>query len=208
MNLDQRLHTVNTSKPQLIHSNSKHSITASDDYYSLESDQSKDEATRRYQTPPSYRSPKASREFLRSEAINPTIRPVSEGSQATLPRRPPGVHFGGTHTIKRKPVSGEGIVGQRAENAPLSPPTPGVDDTPYIHFAIDQLTRDEELLGPRQSEHISQNSYSQYSQPSNPTERITSTGTQSASNGYESRSSRHDRHSSDTVLRHPQQPRE
>ena len=26
-------------------------------------------------------------------------------------------------------------------------PTPGVDDTPYIHFAIDQLTRDEELLG-------------------------------------------------------------
>lgn len=29
----------------------------------------------------------------------------------------------------------------------ISPPTPGVDDTPYIHFAIDQLTRDEELLG-------------------------------------------------------------
>jgi Protein of unknown function (DUF3433) len=26
-------------------------------------------------------------------------------------------------------------------------PTPGADDTPYIHFAIDQLTRDEELLG-------------------------------------------------------------
>lgn len=26
-------------------------------------------------------------------------------------------------------------------------PSPGVDDMPYIRFAIDQLTRDEELLG-------------------------------------------------------------
>lgn len=30
-----------------------------------------------------------------------------------------------------------------------SPPTPGVDDTPYIHFALDQLTRDEEVRGSR-----------------------------------------------------------
>lgn len=28
-------------------------------------------------------------------------------------------------------------------------PTPGVDDTPYIHFALDQLTRDEEVRGSR-----------------------------------------------------------
>lgn len=33
----------------------------------------------------------------------------------------------------------------REENAP----TPGVDDTPYIHFALDQLTRDEEVRGSR-----------------------------------------------------------
>ena len=33
---------------------------------------------------------------------------------------------------------------------PLSPPTtPGVDETPYIRFAIDQLTRDEEVRGSR-----------------------------------------------------------
>jgi Protein of unknown function (DUF3433) len=31
--------------------------------------------------------------------------------------------------------------------ANMSPPTPGVDDTPYLRFAIEQLTRDEELLG-------------------------------------------------------------
>ncbi|KAK5111898.1 hypothetical protein LTR62_004630 [Meristemomyces frigidus] len=31
----------------------------------------------------------------------------------------------------------------------MSPPTPGVDDTPYIRFALDQLTRDEEVRGSR-----------------------------------------------------------
>lgn len=29
------------------------------------------------------------------------------------------------------------------------PPTPGVDDTPYVRFAVDQLTRDEEVRGSR-----------------------------------------------------------
>lgn len=33
---------------------------------------------------------------------------------------------------------------------PESPATtPGIDDTPYIRFAIDQLTRDEEVRGSR-----------------------------------------------------------
>ena len=41
----------------------------------------------------------------------------------------------------------------------VSPPTPGVDDSPYIHFAIDQLTRDEELLGRRRQRGGSEDSY-------------------------------------------------
>lgn len=36
-----------------------------------------------------------------------------------------------------------------SSRAEISPSTPGVDDTPYIQFAIDQLTRDEELTGRR-----------------------------------------------------------
>jgi hypothetical protein len=41
-----------------------------------------------------------------------------------------------------------------------SPPTPNTDDTPYIRFAIDQLTRDEEVGGPRsQSTAASSESY-------------------------------------------------
>ncbi|KXS96290.1 hypothetical protein AC578_3877 [Pseudocercospora eumusae] len=34
-------------------------------------------------------------------------------------------------------------------NRETDAPTPGVDDTPYIHFALDQLTRDEEVRGSR-----------------------------------------------------------
>ena len=37
----------------------------------------------------------------------------------------------------------------KSTKSDVSPPTPGVDDTPYIQFAIDQLTRDEELMGRR-----------------------------------------------------------
>jgi len=182
------------SKPQLVHTASKQSVTASDDYYSLESDQSNEDAARQYQTAPSHmRSPKASREMLSSEATIPTIRPVRQEAHPTLPQRPPGVHFGATHTFKRKPISSEDIVAQRTEHAPQSPPTPGVDDTPYIRFAIDQLTRDEEVGGPRQPEAINETLQ--------PTERITQNN-RPGSNGQDNQSSRHDRHSSDTVVRH------
>lgn len=51
------------------------------------------------------------------------------------------------HTIQRKPLStGSTPPSDSPSNKePISPPTPGVDDTPYIQFAIDQLTRDEEV---------------------------------------------------------------
>lgn len=47
----------------------------------------------------------------------------------------------------------------------LSPPTPGLDDSPYIRFAIDQLTADEEVLG--RGRHGSGDSLASY-----PVERI------------------------------------
>ena len=186
------------SRPQLIHTESKQSITASDDYYSLESDQSNDEAARQYQTPPSHmRSGKASHEVLHPEATIPAIRPVRQEAQPTYPQRPPEVHFENTQTIKKKPVLSEGIVSQRAEIVPLGPPTPGVDDTPYIRFAIDQLTRDEELLGPRQPGTASEALY--------PVERVIQNNGP-GSDGEDNQSSGHDRQSSDTVIRLPSQP--
>lgn len=142
------------------------------------------------------RSPKASQEMLSSEVTIPTIRPVRQEAQPTITQRPPGVHFGATHTVKRKLVSSEGIITQRTKQAPQSPPTPGVDDTPYIRFAIDQLTRDEEVVGPRQPEAVNEVSS---------TERTTQNNGP-VSDCQDNRSSRHDRHSSDTVIRHINQP--
>lgn len=63
--------------------------------------------------------------------------------------------------IRRKPVPGVMAETDRISptlaqssvakdiNRESNAPTPGVDDTPYIHFALDQLTRDEEVRGSR-----------------------------------------------------------
>ncbi|KAG8534196.1 uncharacterized protein KY384_001040 [Bacidia gigantensis] len=152
MNLgDSNLRYVNTSRPQLIHSNSKQSVTASDDYYSTPSEGSSHEEKEhgvRYDTPPTHMRPDT-KDSQQSEKTLPTIRPVKE-KVVGFDERSTGAATEGL-TIKRKPVSSsssDGTVIRRSMND-LSPPTPGVDDTPYIHFAIDQLTRDEEVVGSR-----------------------------------------------------------
>lgn len=153
MNLgDSDLKTVNTSRPQLVKSTSKQSVTASDDYYSLTEESSGDDRTTvlRYETPPMHRQP--SRDALQSEAKQseatiPTIRPVKhkDPDDEEMARKS-GIEG---HKIKRKPVSSsssssEGTVIRKPIDE-VSPPTPGVDDTPYVHFAIDQITRDQEV---------------------------------------------------------------
>lgn len=190
MNLsDQRVKSVTSHRPQLIHSDSKQSVTASDDYYSLDSDQSHEEPPHRYKTPPQ------SREVLQSEGTIPTIRPAKHQPQSTYPpRRPLEVHFDNKTKIQRKPVPSEGIVAQRAADSELSPPTPGVDDTPYIQFAIEQLTRDEELLGPRNHGVGSLDSHA----VGRPVQDLPM-----GINDGDIESTRDERHSSDTIIRRP-----
>ena len=67
----------------------------------------------------------------------------------TLPKRPRAivpaplnVRFSKTKSIRHIPAESSA-----KDPTDLSPPTPGVDDRPFIRFAIDQLTRDEELSG-------------------------------------------------------------
>lgn len=66
------------------------------------------------------------------------------------------------HKIKRKPVSTESASSSHKplNKEPISPSTPGVDDTPYIQFAIEQLTRDEEVNEARLLASPSRESYS------------------------------------------------
>lgn len=144
------------SRPQLVHSSSKQSVTASDDYYSLTSDQSSNEGkpAPRYETPPLH-----SREPQQTDRPVTTIKTVEEErdndppAEKAIPRE--------AQAIKRKPVSSVSSNGTMVQR-PLSgstPPTPGIDDTPYIHFAIDQLTRDEEVNGSKAQRGVSELSY-------------------------------------------------
>ena len=166
------------SRPQLLHSDSKQSITASEDYYSFseyassESDDRSKLTVIQYQTPPSrLRSPEQSHEYLQSEATLPSMRAEKNRQPLpTVPATPPvptpalgTVTFDDKPTI-RKPVpafssSGDDKLEPRdSKFSHLKLPmdseslatTPGMDQTPYIRFAIDQLTRDEEVRGSRQ----------------------------------------------------------
>ncbi|KAL8758890.1 MAG: hypothetical protein Q9184_003785 [Pyrenodesmia sp. 2 TL-2023] len=146
MNLGEaNLRTVNTSKPALIHSPSKQSVTASDDFYSLssgESSQDEKSTARRYETPPLYNVPEPYRRKDVTYSKKPTVRAITR----TPPNLPQSGPSDGSEVqkIKRKPVSTDSSP-TYSNNEVISPPTPGVDDTPYIHFAIEQLTRDEEI---------------------------------------------------------------
>ncbi|KAI9733424.1 MAG: hypothetical protein M1834_003508 [Cirrosporium novae-zelandiae] len=166
-----RIKTVNSSRPELLHTESKQSITASEDYYSAPDNASHSSSNNdnnndnenndsrttiiRYATPQSqYHTPYQSTDHLQSStsvASPPWPLPdhqMTEQSEATaVPRSfPLTVRFVdmGFRQAQR-PTS---IVRSRAmSGSEGSAPTPGVDDTPYIRFAIDQLTRDEELMG-------------------------------------------------------------
>ncbi|KAI9703335.1 MAG: hypothetical protein M1836_007901 [Candelina mexicana] len=160
MNLgNAKLQSVKFSKPQLAHSHSKQSEAASDDYYSF-SDYVSDEssvdhvAAGHWGTPPSQtRSPDTSHENLQSEATLPA-KPMK---RQRLPLRAPPAKLKVEEQLIR---SSRSSLAQGPEGNDISPPTPGIDDTPYIRFAIDQLTADEEVLGKgRQSSGDSSASY-------------------------------------------------
>lgn len=156
------------SKPALVHSPSKQSVTASDDYYSFSSgasSQDEKSTARHYQTPPLHIIPEPYRRGGDTDTIKPTVRAVTP---ILPPTGPEPAWLGATpqgHQIKRKPVSSGSTPSsdRPSNNEPISPPTPGVDDTPYIQFAIEQLTRDEEVketIKPRLHGAPSQESYS------------------------------------------------
>lgn len=156
--------TVNFSRPQLQHIDSRQSISASDDFYSF-SDQHSTRSTSngskvtvvRYATPQSRHlpsgEPSASHSpanFVESEqaARAPVRRPTT--ATRVTEREPPEtgstVRFGENQTTRITPRPAEDPR-RRSTMDSDSAPTPGVDDMPYIRFAIDQLTRDEEVTG-------------------------------------------------------------
>ncbi|PVH97923.1 hypothetical protein DM02DRAFT_616170 [Periconia macrospinosa] len=155
MNLETpfELKKTNVSQPRLSHSQSQQSLavsqTASEGYYSLSasdntSSTGENDSTRRYQTPPSHtRTPAASHEQLPLQHQN---QPLASLRGIGVPRQ---------HPASDRPVSTIAEERERPDTAAATMDsasvntTPGQDTTPYIRFAIDQLTRDEEVRGSR-----------------------------------------------------------
>ena len=144
------------SKPQVQHSESRQSIVASDDYYYSLSDRTSDRASSlgsaseatlvRYATLDSHRtrqtaSPAVSRLHLAPEAAlskdqaTPRHKEDTEMRAATPSSAQSGVRMAPSEG--RSEGDGRNVPGEY----PRTAPTPGVDDSPYIHFAINQLTR-------------------------------------------------------------------
>ncbi|EEP83021.1 predicted protein [Uncinocarpus reesii 1704] len=110
------------NRPQLVHTPSQQSIAASSDYYSLSNVTVSSERSKitvvRYQTPPS-RPASPSETMLRDDSTGQVKEPSNS---------------------HRNPS-------QTGARTDTGTPSAILDDTPYIRFAIDQLTRDEELRG-------------------------------------------------------------
>ncbi|EZF32975.1 hypothetical protein H101_03447 [Trichophyton interdigitale H6] len=128
-----RLKVVGSSQPKLVHTPSQQSIAASDDYYSFSDLTSHSSASRvtvvPYQTASS-RHPSPDRRQTQTETQPQTQTQAQADTQTQDKPRPPRV-----------------VNMSSAARAESGTPTPGTDDSPYIRFAIDQLTRDEELSG-------------------------------------------------------------
>ncbi|KAF2757598.1 hypothetical protein EJ05DRAFT_476831 [Pseudovirgaria hyperparasitica] len=160
MRTANRLPYIVVSQPQLYHSTSKQSITASEDYYSASEGTSSELSAsnadrRRYSTPPLRRSPDADDQHSHAAAGFMT--------------RPKNVTFDNSTTIHERPHSEDSYRtapntgAPRRQMASISPSTtPGLDDTPYIRFAIDQLTRDEEVRGSRHYQGVPEDSNASY----------------------------------------------
>lgn len=152
------------SKPQLnLQESRRLSVAASDCYYSL-SDRSSSPSSNGLPPVPRHATPDSNRAFRTPfPEVSGTSRKIPEleatvgengDSNASPPISNTGVHFG------------QDRVTQVSSNSDTTPdprvdggynggtPTPGVDDTPYLRYAIDQLARlEEDSGGRRQSDY-------------------------------------------------------
>ncbi|KGO69872.1 Protein of unknown function DUF3433 [Penicillium italicum] len=158
------LRNVNTSRPQLARTESQRSEAASDDYYSF-SDQAPSSpeslaTIMRFRTPDSH-------------APSPAMSQISLAQEDLGSQRPPTsstVRFAGDRPAQISPISdstrSNGTSCRSPSDYPGPAPTPGLDDSPYVRFAIDQITEDR-ARGVQRTDSISTTTTSDY-----PTDRL------------------------------------
>lgn len=139
----------------------------------------------------------ASRDALQPKVSVASIKPAKLSPPDRIDSRTT-VKFSGMQPVEEKPLIGEASRTQQAADSEISPTTPGLDDTPYIRFAIEQLTRDEETLGRRRQGAASDESYS--------VDRIIP-DEGLGYYGHSQRSTRHEREAPDPTTRHSEPAR-
>ena len=137
------------------------------------------------------RSAAASRDALHSEVSIASVQPAKLSPPDHVDNLT-FVKFSQTQPVKEQLLSEEVSRSHQAADVEISP-TPGLDDTPYIRFAIEQLTRDEETLGRRRQGAASEESY--------PVDRIIP-DEGLGYHGHSQRSTRREREGPDTTDRH------
>ena len=166
------------SKPQLYRTESRQSAAASDDYYSFSEKEASSPDSQvtamRFATPDSQPSSQASSPTVPSGQQPQTVaetqpanarQPDLQDLGSPRPGTSSTVRFGEDKVARISPKSNETV--RRVPSDYAGPaPTPGLDDSPYVRFAIDQLTRDEQVHGPRRQDSISTRDSDQ------PTERL------------------------------------
>ncbi|OQO00620.1 hypothetical protein B0A48_13110 [Cryoendolithus antarcticus] len=163
------LKATNVSSPSIIHRRSEQSITASEDYYSLNSSRSRSSID-----PTQSHDNLATQQPHDSTAGTSALRGAGQRRQSLeagtergvvpAPMQHAHLREGGVRrkpvpsTVMERPESGvlasptiptRGTVIDQRSNFDPSPPTPGPHDEQYIRFALEQLTRDEEVRGSR-----------------------------------------------------------
>ncbi|CAI7616665.1 unnamed protein product [Penicillium glandicola] len=158
------LRSVNTSKPQLTRTESQQSVAASDDYYSF-SDRAASSVESlatimRFRTPDSH-------------APSPAMSQIQLAREDLEAQRPPTsstVRFVEDRPDRISPISDAARSNETSLRSPSDYPgpstTPGLDDSPYVRFAIDQLTQDRSR-GIQRTDSVSTTTTSDY-----PTDRL------------------------------------
>ena len=153
-----QLQTVKQATPQYTKSDSLKSSSATNEYfsdYASDAASQKTTGSKGYETPP-------------SRISTPLLPSYPVDSEMTLPSRPGAVQPSPLHI--RRTQNGPQTVRLLTYQDGMSPPTPGVDDTQYIRFALDQLTRDEDVVGRgRQSTYVPPPPPPPFVQPTIPT---------------------------------------
>ncbi|KAJ5885093.1 hypothetical protein N7495_009603 [Penicillium taxi] len=158
------LRNVSSNRPQVYRTESAQSATVqsvatSEDYFSFSDRASSLDSqvtAMQFATPGSHASSGASSPTI-PRMLQPNVIRQELPTEVSTPARPTTsstVRFGQDQIAKISPKSDETV--RRVPSDHASPaPTPGLDDSPYVRFAIDQLTRDESGHGPTRQDSVS-----------------------------------------------------